>query len=190
MPDINITITISDADLSADDRALIQDCLGIENAAFQGALEKLTKSAFMEYAKMFKEKGIPTRADEVAQERLYFLLTHYYSTTLPSESEISSIFQLTQSQSRTLLKNTKSRYRTKIKAFLKNSLKVALAAAAQRNVGNPWEFECISPSIIEELNYIVSQKGPSHHPVEKIRGFANRYSCTEDTYDLLNTELN
>lgn len=190
MPDITITITISDAELSVDDRALIQDCLGIDNVAFQGALERLTKSAFMEYAKMFKEKGIPTRADEVAQERLYFLLNHYYNTTLPSESEISSIFQLTQSQSKTLLKNTKSRYRTKIKAFLKNSLKATLAAAVQRGGENLWEFECISPSIIEELNYIVSQKGPSNHPVEKIRGFANRYSCKEDTYVLLNNELN
>jgi len=190
MSDINITITISDADLSAADRALIQDCLGIDNATFLGAIQRLAKSAFMEYAKMFKEKGIPTRADEVAQERLFFLLNHYYSTTLPSESEISSIFQLTQSQSKTLLKNTKSRYRTKIKAFLKNSLKAALAAATQPAANTPWEFECISPSIIEELNYIVSQKGPSHHPVEKIRGFANRYSCPEDTYDLLNTELN
>lgn len=71
---------------------------------------------------MFKEKGLPTRADEVQQERLFFLLTYYFQNKLPSEKELSPIFQLTQSQSKTLLRNTKSRYRTKISNFISNTL--------------------------------------------------------------------
>ena len=138
---------------------------------------------------MFKEKGLPTRADEVQQERLFFLLTHYFKNRIPSENELSSIFQLTQSQSRTLLRNTKSRYRTKISIFIKNTLRETLDSATQKDKNSPYEFICTSPSTVEELNLIVSQKGPTLEPIKKIRSLASKYSCTIDTYNLLKEEL-
>jgi hypothetical protein len=98
---MEIKIAIDGDCLSPEDRKLIQESLGIKAAEIDSALEKLAKAAFVEYVKMFKEKGLPTRADEVQQERLYFLLVHYFGNRLPSESQISSIFQLTPSQART-----------------------------------------------------------------------------------------
>ena len=187
---MEITITISDSELSVADQALISDCLGLTgNNELKGALARLSKTAFMEYIKMFKEKGLPTRADEVQQERLFFLLNHYFQNRLPGENEISSIFQLTQSQSRTLLRNTKSRYRTKIKDLIKNTLRTTLISENQPVDDNPIEFGCTSQSTIEELNSIVSQKGPTLQPIEKIRGQASEYSCAVSTYNLLKEEL-
>lgn len=70
---MDITITISNDDLSTSDKKLIKECLGLTTTTeLNTALTKLTKAAFMEYMKMFKEKGLPTRADEVQQERLFF----------------------------------------------------------------------------------------------------------------------
>lgn len=187
---MDITITISNDELSASDKTLIKECLGLTIAPeLNAALTKLTKAAFMEYMKMFKEKGLPTRADEVQQERLFFLLTHYFQIRLPSENELSSIFQLTQSQSKTLLRNTKSRYRTKISNFINNTLLETLNSATQENAGDPYEFVCTSPTTVEELNLIISQKGPTLEPIQKIRGLASKYSCAVDTYNLLQEEL-
>lgn len=185
-----ITISISDEELSNADKALIKDCLGLSSEPETiAALTKLSKAAFMEYVKMFREKGLPTRADEVQQERLFYLLVHYYKIKLPTENEISSIFQLTPSQSKTLLKNTKSRYRTKINSFITASLMETLNSAGDPRENGNYEFVCTSPSTIEEMNLIVSQKGPELHPVEKIRGLASMYSCAPDTYNLLMHEL-
>ncbi|MCH7410684.1 hypothetical protein MM239_14850 [Belliella sp. DSM 111904] len=187
---MDITINISNDELSASDKNLIKECLGLNTAAeLNKALTNLTKAAFMEYMKMLKEKGLPTRADEVQQERLFFLLTHYFQNRLPSENELSSIFQLTQSQSKTLLRNTKSRYRTKISNFIKNTLFVTLNSATQENPGDSYEFVCTSPTTVEELNLIISQKGPTLEPIQKIRGLASKYSCAVDTYNLLKQEL-
>ena len=108
---------------------------------------------------------------------------------LPSENELSSIFQLTQSQSKTLLRNTKSRYRTKISNFINNTLLSTLNSATQENPHEPYEFVCTSPTTVEELNLIISQKGPMLEPIQKIRGLASKYSCAVDTYNLLQTEL-
>lgn len=187
---MDITITITDRDLSDSDRTLIKECLGLTaEAQVDIALQKLCKSAFMEYVKMFKEKGLPTRADEVQQERLYYLLNHYFGSRLPGENEIASIFQLTPSQSKTLLRNTKSRYRTKISTFIKNTLLETLNAAKLTSEGDEFEFICTSPTTVEELNAIVSQKGPTLEPVQKIRGLASKYCCAIDTYNLLKAEL-
>lgn len=186
---MDLTITITSAELSASDRTLIKDCLGLANDQVDAALKRLCKTAFMEYVKMFKEKGLPTRADEVQQERLFFLLNYFYKNRLPTENEISSIFQLTSSQSRTLLRNTKSRYRTKISSFIKNTLLETLNSATQPQPGGYFEFVCTSPSTVEELNSIVSQKGPELQPIEKIRGLASKYTCAVDTFTLLQEEL-
>jgi hypothetical protein len=186
---MEITITIEDHELTKSDKTLIQECLGLAESDVSSALTKLSKTAFMEYVKMFKEKGIPTRADEVQQERLYFLLNYFYENRLPNESDISSIFQLTPSQSRTLLRNTKSRYRTKISEFIKNTLRDTVNSSTPANDESGYRFICTSPSTIEELNSIVSQKGPGLKPIEKIRGLSSVYSCAIDTYNLLQNEL-
>lgn len=187
---MNITINIPDAELSAGDKNLIKECLSLSsNPELTAALTKICKTAFLEYCKMFKEKGIPTRADEVMQERLFFLLNHYYMDRLPSENEISTIFQLTPSQSRTLLRNTKSRYRTKITGFITNSLKAIIQPATKNNENDKYEFVCLSTVMIEELNLIISQKGPALEQINKIKGKSSKYECSEDTYDLLKAEL-
>lgn len=187
---MDITITLTLAELSAADQTLIKESLGITTQQeLEDALTKITKASFMEYLKMFKEKGLPTRADEMQQERLFFLLLYYYENTLPSENELSSIFQLTQSQSRTLLRNTKSRYRTKISTFIKNTLLETINSATQAAINEPYEFICTSPTTVEELNLIISQKGPTLAPINKIRNLASKYSCAIDTYNLLQQEL-
>lgn len=113
----------------------------------------------------------------------------FFKNRLPSENEISSIFQLTPSQSKTLLRNTKSRYRTKINTYIKNTLLATLNIAIQPNPGGDYEFVCTSPTTVEELNSIISQKGPELQPIEKIRGLASKYTCAVDTYLLLQSEL-
>lgn len=186
-----ISISITKQELSATDKQLLKDCLGLTTQVeLNDALKKLCKAAFMEYCKMFKEKGLPTRADEVQQERLFFLLNNYYIDRLPSENEISSVFQLRSSQSRALLRNTKTKYRHKISEFIRNTLLHTLNSATQTPDESGFEFVCTSTTIIEDLNLIVIQKGPNLEPIQKIKGLAGKYFCAVETYNLLINEIN
>ena len=187
---MEIIINITEEELSATERNLIKECLGIEaETTFTHALSKLAKSSCMEYTKMFIEKGIPTRADESKQERLCFLLIQYFGNRLPTENELSSIFQLTQSQSKSLLRNTKSRYRTKIANFIKATLLTTFRSFVLNKEADYYEFICTSPTIIEELNLIISQKEGALEAISKVKGSACKYQCSIDTYNLLNKEL-
>src|SRR2546426_11710164 len=101
---------------------------------------------------MFVKGGVPSRADEGRKDRLYLLITHYYQNPLRPESEVSSIFQLTSSQSRTLLRNTRSRYRTKIGAQVEASVKHVISAAKKSKDTGRWEMLIDADVILEELN--------------------------------------
>ncbi|THF52887.1 hypothetical protein E6C50_01380 [Flavobacterium supellecticarium] len=61
---MDITITLTDEELTSLDKNLIKECLGLNtDSDLNEGLASLAKASFMEYVKMFKEKGLPTRAD-------------------------------------------------------------------------------------------------------------------------------
>ncbi|MBQ4914981.1 hypothetical protein J8L85_11070 [Maribacter sp. MMG018] len=187
---MNITINISDNELTEDDKLVIRECLRLsEEDNLQEHLSKLAKASFIEYVKMFKEKGLPTRADEVQQERLFFLLNHYFMNRVPYEHEISSIFQITQSQSRTLLRNTNSRFRTKISLFIRNTIKSIIRTALLNHDSGKYEMEITSGVIKEEINTYLSQRNAQLFPLTKKRGYLAIYECPEDTYDFLREQF-
>lgn len=187
---MNITINISDGELSPDDKKIIKDCLHLaSDPELEIALSKLCKASFLEYCKMFKEKGLPTRADEVQQERLFFLFLYYFENRIPFENDISSIFQITQSQSKTLLRNTNSRFRTKISSYLRNTLKTIIETGRFNDDSEKWEITITSNIMLEEINMIVTQTNAVLKPLTKKRGYSNIYECPEDTYETLLTEF-
>ena len=183
---ITITIPLDLSEFTNADMDLIRSSLSVDSSEKdEDVLLKIGKTAFMEYLKMFKESGIPKRAEEVQQERLYFFLTHYFKDRFPEESVISSIFQLTASQSKTLIRNTKSRYRTKISRIINNSLRKELEKGDKPRKGDIYEFDCPSSTTIEELNLFISQRSKGKVPIKKHETIASRYKCDYDTYDFL-----
>jgi hypothetical protein len=188
---MNITIELTENDLTDNDKLIIKDCLELkENEDFEMVLGKLSKTALMEYLKMITGNGLPTKAEEVKQERFLFLLEYYFQGKLPNENQLSSIFQITQSQSKTLLRNTKSRYRTKISNHIKKSLIETISSFCFNKDRERFEFVCCSPTIIEDLNLIISQRGAEHELVQKIKDSASKYYCIIDTYDFLKKHFN
>jgi hypothetical protein len=187
---MNVSISISDADLSPAEKQLIKTSLELRSDAdIPDAIKRLCKSSFMEYVKMFVKQGLPKQAGEIQQERLVFMIQHYYQNRIPCEREIGKIFQLNPSQSKTLLKNIVGRYRTSLDAQIKNTLRTAIHSASVPSGGSNYEFICHSEIMIDELNAIVKDKGPTLAPIQKLKNFASKYVCEPDTFDLLIQEL-
>jgi hypothetical protein len=186
---MDISFSLTDSDFDAQQRRLVREALGLQNdQELAGAMAKLCKAAALEYMTMFVEKGMPSRADELRQDRLYFLILHYYENRLPPESEVSSIFQLTSSQSRTLLRNTRSRYRNKIGSQVQMSAKKVVTQAKKNDDTGQWEMLIDSEIILEELNLLIAKKNPVLKPVHLKRGSSGQYEAEEDTYRLLERE--
>ncbi len=187
---MEVRIVVSEEEFPPAQQQIVREALGIASGqGIQAYVTKLSKAALLEYLNMFVEKGMPSRADEVRQNRLYFLIKHYYQDHLPSESEISLVFQLTESQSRGLLRNTRSRYRPRISSQVHSSAKSVVQKAKLNEDSEKWEMLIGSEVILEELNVIISRKGPTLKPVQLKRNCSGLYEAEEDTYKLLKTEL-
>lgn len=180
---MDITFEFSDAELPAEKLELIRKTLKIEEAETVEAINKIAKAATTEYIQMLVEGGMPNRADEAKQDRLFYLILNFFEHQLPNESQISTIFQLTQSQSKTLLKNTVSRFRHKLEQSLNTSM-VSVINAAEAD--DTRYLAVINSEVVrDELNMLITQNEPTFKPITKRKGSASQYEISADSYVLL-----
>ncbi|MNQ88331.1 hypothetical protein D3C85_1035880 [compost metagenome] len=130
---------------------------------------------------------MPNRADEAKQDRLLYFIQSYFGEILPTESQISTIFQLTQSQSKTLLKNTVSRFRHKLDDILFSTMKKVISSAEY--VGEVYLVVISSDVVKDELNMLITQNEPTFKPIIKRKGSAGQFEISEDSHSLLCQEL-
>ncbi len=184
---MEISFNIDDHEFEEEQKQFLIQTLRVEEENISTSLNKIAEAAFDEYLSMLIEGGMPNRADEAKQNRLLYLIQHYFCDRLPTEAEISTIFQLTQSQSKTLLKNTVSRFRHKLNEVLKNSMKSVVTSA--EHVEERHLVVINSDIIKDELNMLITQKQPTFMPIKKRTSSAGQYVISEDSFDLLEEEL-
>jgi hypothetical protein len=184
---MKITIDVDENDISENDSKIIIASLGLpSDTDIKSVLVKITKCSLLEYRKMFIEKGLPAKAAEVLQERLFFLIKGYFKDSLPTEQQISTIFQLTHSGSKTLLKNTISKSRIYLEAEIKESIKKVLKSASKD--GDKYSIVIQSETIKDEINLVLTQKAPTLKKLLAEKGSAGQFICTSDTMNFLRTE--
>lgn len=158
--------------------------LGIEDLDELGPLlAKLSKAGIAEYIEMLSGRGMANRADEAKQDRLLHIIKHYFSPFLPAEDEISIMFQLTTTQSKTLLRNTLSRYRTRLRDELHQTLEVIYKDAEWGKDG--YDVTINSDVFVEHLNLIIAQAGADYNPIRKRSVGSRKYFVTIDSYNAL-----
>ncbi|MEZ8296065.1 hypothetical protein [Vibrio splendidus] len=184
---MDITFQLNDAEFEEEQRELLKKTLKIEDAEVSDALNKIAKAALTEYMVMLVEGGMPNRADEAKQDRLLYLIQSYFGEELPTEPQISTVFQLTQSQSKTLLKNTVSRFRNKLDVVLRNTMINVVNSAEHAN--NQYLVVINSEIVKDELNMLITQNEPTFKPITKRKGSAGQFEISEDSHDLLCREL-
>lgn len=149
--------------------------------------EKLTGisiAAIYEYLEMLLGKQMPTRANEMRERRLYLLLKHYFQTRFPSEAEVSSMFQLTESDSRRLLRNVRTKFRFELENELLNTIRSTLQSATQHS-GGDYRVVITSENILEELKQKVSVIAAELDQIQKVKNSAGVFVIPEDTFNCL-----
>jgi hypothetical protein len=182
-----IEVHFPDDFLTENEKNKLMKLLGCENDDEKFAIDitKIAQASLCEYKDMLLGMGMPTRADEIRQYRLLHLIKNYFIDRLPSEAEVSSMFQLTQSKSKSLIQNAITRFRYQLENEIRNTLINNLKQAEFDKDANEYHLVIQSGNVLEELNRIIATIAPELDPIRKIRNMSRSYSISEDSFDKL-----
>ncbi|MNW42250.1 hypothetical protein D3C74_194160 [compost metagenome] len=181
---MTIQVDLPDNIFTQDEEAKLKGLFGTDtDEDFKEAINAITAAAITEYKEMLLGKGLPTRADEIKQHRLFHLVKHFFQGKMPTETEVSLMFQLTESESRALIRNVRTKFRYQLEDEVNATLIDIIESAEQRADAHIVVIQ--SDNVLEELNRIISLKAPHLDPITKVRGSARQYQISEDTYALL-----
>jgi hypothetical protein len=154
-----------------------------DDESLEEALSKIGRAAMGEYVEMLLGKSLPTRATEMQERRLYHLSKQYFGGRIPTEAEIATMFQLTETASRTLLRHVKTKYKFELEQQILATVRATLSTAERS--GTAYRVVIQSDAILQELRRIVSIEGPRLDQVSKVRNSAGLYDIPLDTFHLL-----
>ncbi len=176
----SVEFEVVDADL---DR--LASATGLDRAHLAVALPGHAKAAFAEYIEQYLGRRALNRGTDILEHRLHLLIRHAYANQVPSEQQVSGLFQTTASQSRTLIRNTLSKYRFDLEAAVMATVKVVLEAA--RHDAGQFHLSIRSAQVLEALKMRLEQFHPGEVPIARtpeastwmLRRASYRKLCTD-----------
>jgi hypothetical protein len=155
----------------------------------QAALDKYRSAAEEEYLRMILGQRVLTRGQDIREYRLFLMILHVFDNRLPSETQISALFQTTTTQSRSLFSAVLSKYQYELQEAINGTLAQLLRDSQPdpNNEGGRW-LTVDSENIIEALNRRVAAIDGSLQQVVKLRGTVSTYEIAPATFKRL-TEL-
>jgi hypothetical protein len=179
-----ITIELPEDIFSEDEREKLMNLFQVDNQLdFSDSVRKITIATINEYKEMFLGMGLPSRADEIQQHRLYFLIKYFFEDIIPSEAQIFSMFQLTQSRSRSLIRFVLTRFHYDLERQLLNTLRETMESAQLSDDGSEYRVVIQSDNVLEELNRIIGIRAPRLDPIRRIRNMSRTYSISVDSFE-------
>lgn len=186
--DISVSLQLAD-----EDQQQLADILGCTKAALSGELKALGNAALAEYVELVLGRRVFTRGSDIREYRLFLLIRSRYVDRLPTEEEISALFQTTTTQSRALLRAVTSKYQYELSAVTDKALKAAINSMAQApgaTTGADWHLDASSEYVVEALNRLVGRIDPSLARLQRAEGTLSRYVVRPATRTKLRNALN
>ena len=152
---------------------------------FTISLNHVVLAALDEYRDMFLGMGLPSRADEIRQFRLYYLIKRYFNGRIPDELEVSSMFQLPETRSKNLILYVLTRFRFNLENEILNTLRQIITSAEQTHDGQEYYVFIGSKNMIDELDRIIARAGIRYKRLTKIKNEPNQYSIAPDSYEII-----
>ncbi|MFC4257050.1 hypothetical protein GRI97_14000 [Altererythrobacter xixiisoli] len=177
---MDVSTTIN---LSAPERERIRNIfVCADDAALEIKLGEVSRAAIQEHLDMFLGTGAFTRGNDFREHRLAMLILHTFGGRIPSESDVSKMFQSTRTGSRSLLRATMSKYQILLERAMKATL-LALVNDATPQGADSHRIVCDSPAFIEQLNQTLAALPNPHAPISPIAAEVGRYTVDNAARD-------
>lgn len=167
-----------------DDKAGLIAAMECAEADLEAVITKHAKAALHEYLECYVGRRAFSRGNDILEHRLALLIEHAFDRTIPTAARVSNLFQTTLSTSRTLIRNTFSKYRFQLVTVEAVSAKTVL-----ENVEWNGQDSCFAkittPNLVEVLNRRLLASDPSLKEVSRVPGVVGTYSIGQDSYAVL-----
>jgi hypothetical protein len=167
-----------DPSLVEPDRQQLCDILGVTPRDLDARLAALAGAATLEYVEQFLGRKVFTRGSDIREYRLFLLIRYLFDERIPSEDQVSALFQTTASQSRALIRAVSSKYQYDLATAREATLKAAVEAIGQpanAQAGSDWSLDGQSDYVIEALNAVVSRQDGTLTRLIRSQGTASSY---------------
>ena len=185
-----VDVKVPDNWATADEIQKLKQLFEVEEEAdYEDALQRICIAALHEYKEMLLGQGVPTRAEDVKQHRLLFLTKYYFKGGMPSEAQVGNMFQLTESQSRALIRNVSSRFRYTLEEELLDTLQSTLKKASLDKDSDDYHLVILSDNVLDEMRRILKKDFPLLKPIAKVPNTSRQFSISVDSYKALEQHL-
>jgi hypothetical protein len=171
------------------ERAHLADALGCAIEDLDTRLAGFVSAAEEEYVRMILGQYVYSRGQDIKIYRLSLMIKHAFGGELPTEGQISALFQTTASESRSLLRAVRAKYQYELRQAISVSLKNALGRATREEGDAKWLMVCASENIVDALNDAIVRHDGSLERIRKAAGTAATYEIANSTYQALATEI-
>ncbi|WP_423409016.1 hypothetical protein AABM38_02700 [Heyndrickxia sp. MSNUG] len=176
-----------DIDLTEYEEVLLGQILQLsDNEVLEEVLNEYAKASFEEYIRMFMGQKVFTRGSDFKEYRLFLIIKNALQERIPNEEKVSSLFQLTSTESRSLIRSVMSKYQYELNGAIENSLKEALESAEL--TVNPHTFKG-TENIITQLNRILSNLDGTLQPISKKSNTTSIYEIKPSSFNRLAEKL-
>ncbi|MDD2019523.1 hypothetical protein [Pseudomonas putida] len=184
---MQITTTLT---LSAAEEAEISAILGCNSADLNDRLNLCLGASINEYLAMFRGQRVFKRGSDMLEYRLLLLIETAFNGVIPDERTVSSLFQTTLTESRSLIRSVISKYQYQLKSHVERTLSSSLTAANRQNNTQDYTVVINSQNIIDELNKALADIDGSLSPVAKRKGSVSTYEISPSSYNRLCAKFN
>lgn len=174
-----------------EDSEMLAEILDCPPEDLEEMLQPYARAAAAEYVEMFLGRKVFTRGSDIREYRLFLLMREVFNQ-LPTEQEVSDLFQTTETQSRSLIRSVMSKYQYELTEVLNKSMKNALEAAAQdlnSEEDDDWYITVSSEYIVEALNRLIAQRDGTLTRIVLRKGTASSYVIKPSTRSELRAAL-
>lgn len=184
---MNLTTTVN---FTPEEEAEIAAILGCSAANLSGKLNSYVHASFKEYLTMIRGQKVFKRGSDMLEYRLFLLIESAFDGMVPDERTVSSLFQTTLTESRSLIRAVISKYQYQLRTYIDATLQQILNAANRLNATHDYTVVINSQNTVDELNKALADLDGSLTPVTKKRGSVSTYEIAPSSYNRLCAKFN
>lgn len=179
---MQITVTL---DLNNAEETEIAAILGCDVTDLGDLLGGYAGASIKEYLAMFRGQKVFKRGSDMLEYRLLMLIETAFAGVIPEERVVSSLFQTTLTESRSLIRAVISKYQYQLRTHIERTLRACLTGATRENDSQSYSVVINSHNVVDELNKALADINGNLSPVAKKKGSVSTFEIAPSSYGQL-----